>query len=277
MAGVSLWVRKEWSRRWLGLLGLGLLIAVVGGITLAVVNGARRTSTTFDRLHDVTNAFEILVEVHAPETADGINVSVIPPPDELAERVAAIDGVEGVTIASFVAAGIGDDSSTIFSIVRSAESGDAPTSSIIAGRLPAEDAADEIAINEAGAEMWELGLGSQVELTTYATDQFAAFVQYDFEEPAGPRIPVRVTGIMRDIEDISDTPEPYFTPSTGFLDRWGDKVAHVTGTALVNTHPARTDEVIEALRATVGPYFSVSPATEQDDFAERVRTPSTSR
>ena len=109
MAGVSLWVRREWSRRWLGLLGLGLLIAVVGGVTLAVVNGARRTSTAFDRLRDVTNAFEVTVEVQPPETADGIDVSVIPPPDELADRIAAVEGVEGVTVATFLAAGIGDD------------------------------------------------------------------------------------------------------------------------------------------------------------------------
>ena len=127
MAGVSLWVRKEWSRRWLGLLGLGLLIAVVGGVTLAVVNGARRTSTAFDRLRDVTNAFEVTVEVQAPETADGIDVSVIPPPDELAERIAAVEGVEGVTVATFLAAGIGDDVDTLFTIVPSAERGKAPT------------------------------------------------------------------------------------------------------------------------------------------------------
>ena len=124
MAGVSLWVRREWSRRWLGLLGLGLLIAVVGGVTLAVVNGARRTSTAFDRLRDVTNAFEVTVEVQAPETADGIDVSVIPPPDELAERIAAVEGVEGVTVATFVAAGIGDDVESIFTIVPSAERGE---------------------------------------------------------------------------------------------------------------------------------------------------------
>ena len=50
MAALSLWVRRTWTRRWLGLLGLGLLIAVVGGITLAVTAGARRTASAFDRL-----------------------------------------------------------------------------------------------------------------------------------------------------------------------------------------------------------------------------------
>jgi hypothetical protein len=271
MAGVWLWVRTEWSRRWVGLLGLAVLIAVVAGTTLAVVNGARRTSSAFDRLRDATNAFEITVEVQAPETEDGIDVSVIPPPDDLAERIAAVDGVEGVTVATFLAAGIGDDLGTLFSIVPSAERGKGPTSRLVAGRLPADNAPDEIAINEAGAEEWGLEIGSQVDLTTLAPDQFGAFVQYDFEEPAGPRIPVRVTGIARDIEDISDAPEPFFLPSPGFLDRWGDEVAHVTGSALVNTDPRRVDEVVASVQDAVGPYFDVAPAVDRDNFAKRVR------
>ena len=102
---------------------------------MAVVNGARRTSTAFERFRDDTNALEIQAEVQAPETENGIDVSVIPPPDELAERVAAVDGVEGVTIGSFVAAGIGDDLSTLFRSF-SARAGDAPTSSLVAGRFP---------------------------------------------------------------------------------------------------------------------------------------------
>ena len=118
---------------------------------------------------------------------------------------------------------------------------------------------------------WGLGIGSQAELTTLAPNQFEAFVQYEFQEPAGPRIPMRVTGIIRDIEDISDAPEPYFMPSSGFVDRWGDDVAHLTGTALVNTDPRRVEEVVASLQDAVGPYFAVAPAVDQDDFAKRVR------
>ena len=80
---------------------------------------------------------------------------------------------------------------------------------------------------------------------------------------------MRVTGIFRDIEDISDAPEPYFMPSSGFVDRWGDDVAHLTGTALVNTDPRRVEEVVASLQDAVGPYFAVAPAVDQDDFAKR--------
>jgi hypothetical protein len=171
---------------------------------------------------------------------------------------------------TFVAAGIGDDLSTLFSMVPGAEWGEGPKTRLIAGRLPSDDAADEIAINETGAEEWG-GIGSEVELTTLSPEQFSAFVQYDFDEPAGPRIPVHVTGIVRDIEDVSDAPEPYFMPSRGFLDRWGDEVAHVTGLALVNADPHRVDDVVASLQEAVGPHFDVAAAVEQDDFAKRVR------
>ena len=60
-------------------------------------------------------------------------------------------------------------------------------------------------------------------------------------------------------------------PTSGFLDRWGDEVAHATGLALVNADPSRTDEVVEALQQAVGPYFDVAPASDQDNFARRVR------
>ena len=82
---------------------------------------------------------------------------------------------------------------------------------------------------------------------------------------------MRVTGIVRDIEDISDAPEPYFMPSSGFLDRWGDDVAHLTGTALVNTDPAASRRWWRQSQDAVGPYFAVAPAVEQDNFAKRVR------
>ena len=80
-----------------------------------------------------------------------------------------------------------------------------------------------------------------------------------------------MTGIFRDIEDISDAPEPSFMPSSGFVDRWGDDVAHLTGTALVNTDPRRVEEVVASLQDAVGPYFAVAPAVDQDNFAKRVR------
>ena len=52
MAGLSLWVRREWSRRWLALVGLAALIALVGAVTLALVSGVRRTATAFERLKE---------------------------------------------------------------------------------------------------------------------------------------------------------------------------------------------------------------------------------
>ena len=83
-------------------------------------------------------------------------------------------------------------------------------------------------------------------------------------------MPVRVVGMIRDIEDISDFPEAFFLAGPGFLDRWGDEVINVTGIASVYADPDRVDAVIERLNATVGPMFEATRASDLDDFANRV-------
>ena len=52
MGGLGLWVRSEWRSGWRALLGLALLIALGGGVTLAALAGARRADTAIDRFQD---------------------------------------------------------------------------------------------------------------------------------------------------------------------------------------------------------------------------------
>jgi hypothetical protein len=105
MAALSLWVRRTWTRRWLGLLGLGLLIAVVGGITLAVTAGARRTASAFDRLQARSNAPTIQVELAQPDQATPDGYADLPAPATLAEQIDRVPGVNGVAVATFIGAG----------------------------------------------------------------------------------------------------------------------------------------------------------------------------
>ena len=52
MGSLGLWVRSEWRNGWRSLLGLALLIALGGGVTLAALAGARRADTAIDRFLD---------------------------------------------------------------------------------------------------------------------------------------------------------------------------------------------------------------------------------
>ena len=184
MAALSLWVRRTWSRRWLGLLGLGLLIAVVGGITLAVTAGARRTASAFDRLQARSNAPTIQVELAQPDqaaTPDGY--ADLPTAATLAEQIDRVPGVNGVAVATFIGAAP-EHSDTYFAAGVAASRGEAPHDRLLAGRLPGRDQPDEVVINEPAVAAWHTGLGQTLRIHTLAHDQMATFVG---EELGGPQ------------------------------------------------------------------------------------------
>ena len=126
MAALSLWVRRTWIRRWLGLLGLGLMIAVVGGVTLAVTAGARRTASAFHRLETATNAPTMQVELAQP---DNRQPGAVPPTCRQRRawprRSHACGASTGVAVASFMGATPDPDGSW-FAVVAGEARGAAP-------------------------------------------------------------------------------------------------------------------------------------------------------
>src|SRR2546423_10773152 len=46
---IRLWARSELGRRWKALVALGVIAGLAGGLALAAVAGARRTSTAYGR------------------------------------------------------------------------------------------------------------------------------------------------------------------------------------------------------------------------------------
>jgi ABC-type lipoprotein release transport system permease subunit len=272
MAGAWLWVRREWMARRRPLLALGLLIAVVGGVTLAVAGGARRTATAFGRFQAATNAFRVTVQLRDPANAGEMRslITDLPTPEQLADQISAVDGVEGVSVFSYLAA-TPDAQGDLFAYASGADRGAAPTSRLVSGRSPRPDAPDEVAVNRAAVEAWHAGVGDELELRTLAPDQLETFMGLNDDEPRGPTIKVKVVGVWRDIEEISDLPEPVFVAGPGFVERWGDQVISGTGNALVNVDPSRVDSTVDALNRSVDPRFEASRASDSDDFAGRVR------
>jgi hypothetical protein len=245
------------------------MIAVVGGVTLAVTAGARRTASAFSRLQHATNAPSVQVELAETQgSLEELHASM-PSPASLADVIGGVPGVEGVAIMSFLGA-TPDPGGSWFAIANSEIRGRAPTNRVLAGRLPDRDAPAEIVVNEAGAKEWHTGVGRKLRIHTYAHDQLPTFAGVDDEEPSGPVIDATVVGIMRGVEDVSDVPEPAFGAGPAFLRRWGDDIAQITAGAIVTTDPKRTDEVIDALNDRLGPRFVAAPTVDRDDFASRV-------
>jgi hypothetical protein len=268
MAALSLWVRRTCARRWLGLLGLGLLIAVVGGVTLAVTAGARRTASAFERLQARTNAPEIQVDLNQPENPTEAQYAALPTPSTLADQIAPVPGVKGVAVATFM--GASPDPKSLFSYAIGAARGAVPSDRLLAGRLPFPDRPDEIVVNEPAVAAWHTGVGQRLRIHTLADDQMLTFIGFESEEPRGPVIDATVVGISRGIEDISDLPEPIFSAGPSFLERWGGQIAQATGIALVNVDRHQTDEVIRELNQRMDPHYVAGRTTDQDDFAARV-------
>jgi hypothetical protein len=173
--GLGLWVRSEWRRGWCSLLGLSLLIALGGGVTLAALGGARRADTAFDRFLDrVSSPIDV--------AAAGI------PPDQsvyddswadLTDPIADIPGVRGVTPLSWMAVAyeVDGDPSPFFSVATGPPSGDTPPpgTRIVEGRAADPTVAGEVTINEEGRRQMGVEVGDRITLRSYAPDQFEAF------------------------------------------------------------------------------------------------------
>lgn len=252
--GLGLWVRSEWRRGWRSLVGLALLIAVGGGVTLTAFGGARRADTAFDRFLDRVSS---PIDVSAAGIEDDLSVYTDAWAD-LTEPIADIAGVRGVTPVSWMAVAyeIDGEPSQFFSVATGPSAGDSPPpgAQIIEGRSTAPQAADEVTINEEARRQMGVDVGDRITLRSYASDQFTAFIGRDVEEDRGPRVDVVVTGIHRSAEDISDNPEGFVLLTPAFHDRYRDQIVHCDCSFWIAASRSDTDGIAAALPAVIGDY-----------------------
>ena len=73
---------------------------------------------------------------------------------------------------------------------------------IVAGRAANPSAADEVTIGEALAAQAHLGVGDHLDIRTYSREQI--FSNAEPGPPAGPRVRLRIVGIVRRPLDLGD-------------------------------------------------------------------------
>jgi hypothetical protein len=267
MSAAWMWVRSEWRRAWGGLVALGVLIAIAGGVTMAAAAGARRADSAIARFQVATNDPQAEVEL-ATSDVDELQhqVARLPSPAALADRLAGVNGVDGVTVIDFIAARAAPDGEW-FNGALGAQRRRAPTSLVTAGRAFHLDDPYEVMVNEPAAAEWG-SVGSELTLQTLDPTQFAVFAGVESGAPAGPTIRVRVVGIIRGIEEITDVPEPFLLATPAFVERFRDQVAMFPGTAQVAADPNRIDEIVADLGSVAGADFDAHRPDE--DFAGRI-------
>jgi hypothetical protein len=179
VGAVLLVFRTEFRRRWRSWLILVVLIAVVGGLTLAAVAAGRRTASAFPRF----------------VAAHGYDVYIFN--DQPVRGLATLPGVATVTDVGNPAVGQPTCACTHginsgnFYVNELSPKGLSRLVKLVAGRMPTQSSPDEVLAS------YNLGMhvGSVIHLPLYAASQRQALQSGANAAPSGPTIAVHVVGI----------------------------------------------------------------------------------
>ncbi|HVJ96416.1 MAG TPA: FtsX-like permease family protein, partial [Acidimicrobiia bacterium] len=188
MAALRHLVRVELRQRWRGLLALSLMAGLVAGVVLGAAAGARRTASALDRFRAATASMDVNVQAQSPEQRNA-----------LLYAARTLPHVE--VAAPYAVVPIGAESEVDLAIALPVDGKygtavDRPR--VLAGRLPAQNAAEEVIISEYVADTLGLRLGDQTAFPTFVPkDLMDAISGGEFRGLHGPPITVRVVGIGR--------------------------------------------------------------------------------
>jgi hypothetical protein len=150
-----------------------LLVGIAGGVTMAAIAGARRSSTAFDRFiaHTTVNTASVYID---PSLTCGQRDTAAPQLD----RLRSLPYVASVVSGAAVIAALPDPTSAsgwrqniAFASVDADLQRVFGRPIIVHGHLPAADRSNEIALNEEAATRRHLHLGSVVRLGVFTSAQ----------------------------------------------------------------------------------------------------------
>jgi hypothetical protein len=177
MAAVWYRLRAELRSRWRAWVGLALLVGIAGGVSLALVAGARRTDSAYTRLLAAERPYDVAV-------FEGGFAGDLDVPDFL-DRVAAMPEVaESARFRSLFDNGgqTGDgrrigEPDYLQTIVAEDEQAAAVLArqKLLEGRHPDPDVAGEVAVNFTVAERYDLAPGDALELELFTETQASPY------------------------------------------------------------------------------------------------------
>jgi len=203
-AAIGVWARNEVARRWKGLVALGVLAGLVGGLALAAVAGARRTSTAYERFREATGRSDAIVfaTLIGVIDADYTPVRNLPEVEDAGEFTLTPVRVEGYPTLSQLAP---NDDRLYRTINRPL---------LVSGRLPDPARVDEVVVNRRAAAQLGLGVGDRLKLVS-SLDLFASGPALAGD---GPSVDATIVGVgysAMEITFLGD--EPGFVPSAALL------------------------------------------------------------
>ena len=258
MAAVWLWVRSERRRRGPAIL-IAVIIAVAAGTSMAAFAGARRADSALDRLGAATGQSNLELAPLAEVTGRGeIDPEALARSVDVIDQAAAIPGVEDVTYAGIWAITPDPEEECPFGVGLIRSTASHPIGRPVAGRTTR--AANAVVVNETAASEFGLRVGTEVRLRSVSAARFIDWIGGACVPADGPEIPVRVTTIIRGVEEVTDSAEPGILVGPGFYDRYAGEVAGCVCLIGVRADPERVNEVRLALEALYEPYgFTTRP------------------
>lgn len=245
-------MRAELRRHWPALLLLAVLCGVVVAVVLAAVAGARRTTTAYDRFLDEVDAAHADVQMMAGlRGRSDVDLGNGKTADDVIAELRHLPQVEALDRgAAMLLVPEGMDFSTYVSLDGYAV--DRPR--LLDGRLP--QGLDELALSRQAAEVLDKRVGDSLELQGHDPRQFERFfLEGDTsvlqEEPEGPRLVLRVVGVVEGAGDIGrvDLSGPYGVVSPELHARYRDAVAQFGPVVVIRLRNGFQD--VPGLRAEV--------------------------
>jgi hypothetical protein len=196
--------RATFGRRWGGLLTIAVLVALLGGLAIGAVTGARRTQSSFPKYLKSTNPSDLIV-LHN-DSANDSNAGDA----TFLKRIARLGHVKQVESASspseLVLGPNGEpahdaahelfNSSTQFTADVSGEFIDQDRATVIQGRRADPRRADEMVMTTDAAQLLHLDVGDVVHLGFYTNAQTLAVGYGTPKEVPRRRIGIKLVGIV---------------------------------------------------------------------------------
>ncbi|MCU1463432.1 MAG: hypothetical protein JWO37_3507 [Acidimicrobiales bacterium] len=247
-------------------IALAVLVALAAGVVIAAAAGARRTDTAMSRFLDTTDAGD------AGFFGD----------EEHLDQVEALPQVDSATRFAFMGLAILDANGHIdrakvanpIAFVHVPHQRAAHGPILVDGHRPDRQREDEVSINEFAARNLHLGIGSHLTFGAFGRDQTDDWLAGGVVEPRGPRVTVRVTGVVRSSDDVTTTAVPpdvlYMSRNNvlftdAFFQRYRDEVANFGVASSVGLRRGTADYPAweRAAHTVAGPDAQVGPGSDE--------------
>jgi putative ABC transport system permease protein len=183
-AAIRVIARNELRRGWKSLVVVGVLAGLVGAMAISTISLARRTATAYTRLSAATS----LEDARGRSFGDASLVDRVVELPEVVERwtgSVAVGQLEGSMQFIGLIAGP-DEPSTLLQPV------------VVTGRMPHDDAPDEIVITEMAANAMNVHTGAHLPLRFLTQVDFNSFdTGFPGGRPNGPVIEISVVGTVK--------------------------------------------------------------------------------